>query len=467
MVRINCVNSDTIIAMKEYDLLVIGGGSGGVRAARLAATMGKKVLLAEKAALGGTCVNVGCVPKKLFVFASSYPEEVESAAAYGWTNASIGELDWNTLRENKNREITRLNNAYSDLLSKSGAEVIQGEARLTGEQTATIQTADGAIEVHADKILLASGAAPTRPNLSGAELGVLSDDMFFLPALPKRAAVIGGGYIALEFAGILSGLGVETTICYRADLPLRGFDDDLRAHLANEIAKRGVAIHAGVAPTGLRQNDDELLVDFAEGEPLAADLVLLATGRTPQTATLGLENTKAVADKRGFLMVDENYCVANCQHLYAIGDIIETLALTPVATAEAGVFVSRIYGGEAKTIDYTHIPTAVFSRPPLATAGMSEAAATKQGFRTKIYKSEFRAMRRGFAGKDWQMLMKLVVDEASGRVLGAHLVGDDAGEIIQGIAIAVRMGATKADFDSTIGVHPTSAEEFVTMRDSN
>ncbi|MGI9306433.1 MAG: glutathione-disulfide reductase [Gammaproteobacteria bacterium] len=445
----------------KCDLLVIGGGSGGVRAARLAAASGARVVLAEKSALGGTCVNVGCVPKKLFVFASSFGEETECAAAFGWQNAAPGDFNWDILRENKDREILRLNAVYAELLNKAGVEVVPKAARLLGGQRADI----GGAEVEAEKILIACGAVPARPPLPGAEHGVLSDDMFYLPKLPRRAAVIGGGYIALEFAGILSGLGVETTICHRAELPLRGFDDDLRAHLAAETAKRGIAVRAGIAPAAIENKNGARRVVFADGSALEADLVLLATGRKPAFSGLGLEAAEIVPNARGFLETDEDYQIKNRPGIYAIGDVLQTPALTPVATAEAGVFIARVFGGDkTAAVDYAHLPTAVFSRPQLATAGMSESAAAVAGIKTKIYKSEFRAMKRGFAGKEWQTLMKLVVREEDGRVLGAHLIGEDAGEIIQGFAVALRCGASKNDFDSTVGVHPTTAEEFVTMR---
>ncbi|MGI9296979.1 MAG: glutathione-disulfide reductase [Gammaproteobacteria bacterium] len=447
--------------MRKCDLLVIGGGSGGVRAARLAAECGARVILAEKNALGGTCVNVGCVPKKLFVYASAFSEDAESAAAFGWTSAAAGAHIWTTLRENKNREIARLNKIYAELLKDAGVAMIDGAAEITGAHSARA----GGEEIQADKILAATGATPMRPNLPGAELGVLSDDMFHLSELPRRASVIGGGYIALEFAGILAGLGVETSLCYRADLPLRGFDDDLRAHLASEIAARGVRIRAGTAPAGLEKQDGALRVNFADGGKLAVDLVLLATGRKPSPPA-GVENAGAKPDSRGFLEADENYLVHNCESLYAVGDLLRTPALTPVATAEAGVFVARVFGGDnSARVEYAHIPTAVFSRPPLATAGLSETAAVQKGIKTKIYKSVFTAMKNGFAGRNWKTMMKLVADAESGRVLGAHLVGEDAGEIIQGFAVAMRAGATKSDFDSTVGVHPTAAEEFVTMRE--
>lgn len=449
------------ISMKKYDLLVIGGGSGGVRAARLAAETGASVLLAEKGALGGTCVNVGCVPKKLFVYAASYADDMDCAPAFGWPGASVGSFDWTALRKNKDTEIARLNEVYAGLLSRAGVTVAAAEARISGAQTAQV----GSDSVRAEKILIAAGAEPARPPLPGAELGSLSDDMFRLPALPRSAVVIGGGYIALEFAGILSGLGVDTSICHRAELPLRGFDEDLRVRLAAEIAKRGVKVQGGTAPVAIEKSGDELQVLLEGGRKLSAGLVLLATGRRPCTGNLGLEHADVVPGKNGVIEVDENYRTS-CPWLYAIGDVISTPALTPVATAEAGAFVASAFGGGSAPVDYDSLPTAVFSRPQLATAGMSEAAAEKRGIEVKVFRSEFRAMKRGFAGKDWMTFMKLVTDAASEKVLGAHMIGEDAGEIIQGIAIAIRMGATKADFDSVIGVHPTSAEEFVSMRES-
>ena len=448
--------------MEKYDLLVIGGGSGGVRAARLAAQTGARVLLAEKSALGGTCVNVGCVPKKLFVYAASYAEDIECAAAYG-RDYNGGQLQWETLRDNKNHEIQRLNEAYKQLLHNVGVTIAPAHAAISGEQTAIV----GDEEITAKKILLATGSAPIRPPISGAELGVLSDDMFHLSQLPRRAIVIGGGYIALEFAGILDGFGVNTTICYRADLPLRGFDDDLRQHLSNEINKRGIAVQSGVAPQKINKTEDgNLSLILANGVALDADLILLATGRKPVTANLGLAHANIQPDEKGFIAVNENY-QTSCPWVYALGDIISTPALTPVATSEAAVFVARVFGDSSSAVvDYPHIATAVFSRPPLATVGLTESAAKKKGLNIKIYKSAFKAMKRGFAGKEWLTLMKLVVDADSDRVLGIHMIGEDASEIIQGFAVAMRMGATKADFDATVGVHPTSAEEFVAMPDN-
>ncbi|MDM5147436.1 glutathione-disulfide reductase [Candidatus Persebacteraceae bacterium Df01] len=445
----------------QYDLFVIGGGSGGVRAARLAAAQGARVALAERGALGGTCVNVGCVPKKLFVYAASFAEEAAAAPAFGWTQAVAGTMQWDVLRDNKNREIQRLNAVYEKLLTSAGVHLIAAEAQLVGER----RVRAGNIEFHADKVLLAVGGAPVRLNIPGADMALLSDDMFYLSELPRRAVVVGGGYIALEFAGILAGLGVDTSLCFRADLPLRSFDEDLREHIATEIAARGVTVRAGVAPQKIiKQASGALRVCFAGGDDTEADLVMFASGRRPLTDNIGLEHTLVKPRANGTLPVNADYQTA-ADWLYAIGDVLDTPALTPVATAEAGVFVDRVFcGNTAAQLDYAHIPTAVFSRPPMATVGMSEEMARDAGINPVIYKSVFRPMKSGFSGNTTQTLMKLVTAPDNGRVLGAHMIGDDAAEIIQGLAVAIRLGATKQDFDSTIGVHPTSAEEFVTMR---
>ena len=443
----------------DCDLFVIGGGSGGVRAARTAAKTGAQVILAEKAALGGTCVNVGCVPKKLFVYAASFAEDNKLAQSYGWRDAALGKMDWQTLRENKNREIARLNGIYDKLLADNGVQVISGIATLGGGNIVCV----GDREYRAEKILLASGGAPMAARIDGAELAMLSDDMFFLPQLPKRAAVIGGGYIAVEFAGILAGLGVETTICYRADLPLRGFDEDLRRHLAAEMAGY-INIRAGAAPAGLHKEGDGVRITFdGGGEDLRADMALMATGRKPQTANLGLDKVGITPRKNGTLEVDDDFATS-ARGVYAIGDLLQTLALTPVATAEAEVFVARNFGGKKTTMDYTNIATAVFSSPPLATAGMTEQQAKDAGRKVRIYRTTFRPMKNAFLGEGALSMMKLVVDENDDKVLGVHIAGKDCSEMIQGFAVALKLGATKADFDATIGVHPTSAEELVTMK---
>ncbi len=446
----------------DCDLFVIGGGSGGVRAARKAAATGAGVILAEKGALGGTCVNVGCVPKKLFVYAAGFAEESKLAQSYGWQNAAVGALHWQTLRDNKNQEIKRLNGIYDKLLADNGVKVINAEATLGGGNVVCA----GGREYRAGRILLAAGGAPAAANIPGAELAMLSDDMFFLPQLPKRAAVIGGGYIAVEFAGILAGLGVETTIVYRADLPLRGFDDDLRRSLAAEMAKHHITIRKGFAPSGLHKDGDSVRISFdGGGDDLHADMALMATGRKPQTASLGLDKVGITPRKNGTLEVDDDFATT-AKGVYAIGDLLQTLALTPVAIAEAEVFVARAFGGAKAKMDYDNIATAVFSSPPLATVGMSEQAAQQAGYKVRVYRSTFRQMKHSLdtSGDGGMSMMKLVVSADDNKVLGVHIAGKDCAEMIQGFAVALKCGATKDDFDSTIGVHPTSAEELVTMR---
>lgn len=454
-------------------MFVIGGGSGGVRAARKAAATGASVILAESGALGGTCVNVGCVPKKLFVYAAGFAEECKLAQSYGWQDANIGRVNWQTLRDNKNREIARLNGIYAKLLADNGVRVVNAKASLGGGNVVRA----GGKEYRAGKILLATGGAPVRAGIPGAELAYLSDDMFFLPKLPKRAAVIGGGYIAVEFAGILAGLGAETTIIYRADAPLRGFDDDLRAHLAAEMGRHHINIRAGCAPSALTKDGDGVRITFADGgESLTADMVLMATGRKPQTASLALDKVGITPNKNGTLAVDDDFATT-ASGIYAIGDLLPTFALTPVATAEAEVFVKRNFGGEKIKMDYANIATAVFSSPPLATVGMSEEAAKASGRKVRIYRSTFRQMKHSLAALDsganggmidsgdgGMMMMKLVVADDDEKVVGVHLAGKDSPEMIQGFAVALKLGATKADFDATIGIHPTSAEELVTMQ---
>ncbi len=445
---------------RECDLFVIGGGSGGVRAARLAAQKGANVVLAEKAALGGTCVNVGCVPKKLFFYAASFAAEEDAARSYGWREAALGELDWQTLRENKNREIARLNGVYEKLLADAGVQIIKAEAKLSGANSVKA----GGEEYKAARVLLACGGAPARAKISGAELAALSDDMFFLPQLPRRAVVVGGGYIAAEFAGILSGLGVQTAICYRADLPLRGFDEDLRKHLAEHLPRAGVQVCAGAAPEKIEKDGGGFRVSLAGGAQLPADLVLMATGRKPETGALGLENAGIQTRANGTIPVDDDFAT-EAKTVYAVGDILQTPALTPVATAEAEVFAARVFGGEKTAkMDYENIATAVFSNPPLATVGLTEEKAKEGGRKIKVFRSEFSPLRASFSKKGERALMKMITDEQSGKVLGVHIAGKDCAEMIQGFALALRLGAKKSDFDSTVGVHPTSAEELVTMR---
>ena len=448
--------------MQNCDLFVIGGGSGGARAARLAAEAGAAVVLAENRQLGGTCVNVGCVPKKLFVYAADFSETAADAPAFGWTAAHPGAMEWPVLRENKNREIARLNGVYRGNLEKAGVEVVQAAARISGPNSVVADDR----EYRAKKILVAVGAKPARLGIPGAEIGAVSDDMFHLESLPRRAVVVGGGYIALEFAGILAGLGVETTLCFRADLPLRGFDHDLRRIAAGEVAKRGVRIPAGAAPARAEESGGEKILSLSSGEALAADLILFATGRRPALDDVGLENAEVSPDQRGFLRADESFCVGGKGgSVYAVGDILPTPALTPVAIAEAAVFAARAFGGDAAArMDYANIPTAIFCRPNMASVGMTEARAQERHGEVDIHRAEFVALKDSLPGASKRTMVKLIAEKGGGRILGAHIAGANAGEIIQGIAVAVKMGATKRDLDATVGVHPTTAEEFVTLR---
>ena len=445
--------------MQNCDLFVIGGGSGGVRAARLAAESGAQVVLAESKNLGGTCVNVGCVPKKLFVYAADFSEAAQDAPAFGWTQAQAGPLDWPKLRENKNREIARLNGVYQNNLKKAGVEVVSAHARISGPNTVVANDR----EYRAERILVAVGASPARLNIPGAELGVVSDDMFHLESLPRRAVVMGGGYIATEFAGILAGFGVDTTLCFRADLPLRGFDDDLRKLASGEAEKRGVKLKTGHSPTRVTESDGMRILELSNGEKLEADLILFATGRRPALEGIGLENADITPNARGFLEVDDSFLVGG--NVFAVGDILQTPALTPVAIAEAMVFVARAFGGDAEArMDYENIPTAIFCRPNMASAGMTEAQARERFGDVDVYRAEFTALKDSLPGKNKRTLVKLIAAKEDGRILGAHIAGANAGEIIQGVGIALKMGATKRDFDSVVGVHPTTAEEFVTLR---
>ena len=448
--------------MKNCDLFVVGGGSGGVRGGRLAAECGARVVLAECSALGGTCVNVGCVPKKLFAYAADFVEAASDARAFGWGDAHAGGMDWAALRENKNREIARLNRAYQDNLRRAGVEVVFGRARIVGGGRVVVNGE----EYRAGKILVAVGAAPVRPDIPGAELGVVSDAMFHLESLPRRAVVVGGGYIALEFAGILAGFGVDTTLCFRADAPLRGFDGDLRRIASGEVAKRGVRFRTGAAPVRVDDNSGEKILSLSDGGELSADLILFATGRRPALDDVGLDAVGISPTDKGALTVDDSFCVGGGDgSVFAVGDVLPTPALTPVAIAEAKVFVARAFGGDAEArMDYDNIPTAIFCRPNMASAGLTEEAARERFGDVDVFRAEFAALKDSLPQSGKRTLVKLVAEKNGGKVLGAHIAGAHAGEIIQGFAVAMKLGATKRDLDSTVGVHPTTAEEFVTLK---
>ena len=443
-----------------YDLFVIGAGSGGVRAARMSASFGAKVAIAESRYLGGTCVNVGCVPKKLFSYAAHYREDFSDAQGFGW-DSSVSDLDWPRLRDNKTKEIERLNGIYGNLLNNAGADLINGHARIVDANTVEV---DGN-KYTAKNILIAVGGWPFIPDIPGRELAISSNELFYLNTLPKHAVVVGGGYIATEFAGILHGLGVEVEQIYRRDLFLRGFDTEIREQLAEEMTNKGVKLRFNENVTAIAEQDGQYLLTLESGESLLTDKVLYATGRKPLLDGLGLENTKVTLNDKGYIAVNEGFQTAE-PSIYAVGDVTGGMELTPVALAEGMNLAKRLFKGDNTVLDYSFIPTAIFSQPNLATVGFSEEEARERFADIAVYTSRFTHLKHTLSGNKTKTFLKLVVDKASDKVVGAHMMGDDAGEIIQGLAVAIKAGATKADFDSTIGIHPTVAEEFVTMRDA-
>lgn len=444
----------------NYDLFVIGAGSGGVRAARIAASYGAKVGVAEEYRVGGTCVIRGCVPKKLFVYASHYSEEFEEAAGFGWT---VGErsFDWKTLVANKDKEIDRLNGIYIRNLEKAGVEIIQSRATVRDAHTVRLEAEDR--EVTAERILIAVGATPYMPDVPGIEHAISSNEAFHLEELPKRIVVVGGGYIAVEFAGIFNGLGVETKQLYRGPLFMRGFDDDLREMLAEEMTKKGVGLRMNSDIASIVKKDGELELTLTSGEILKTDAVMYATGRIPLTRGLGLEEAGVKLGKSGQVIVDE-YSKTSVDSIYAVGDVTDRANLTPVAIREGHAFADTVYGGKDVKVDHSIIPTAVFSQPEMGTVGLTEAQARERG-EIDLYKTAFRGLKNTLSGSQERTFMKLVVDAKTDKVLGVHILGQGAGELIQAVGIAVTMGATKAQFDATIAVHPTAAEELVTLRE--
>ncbi|MCG6574441.1 glutathione-disulfide reductase [Pseudomonas sp. AF32] len=444
----------------DFDLYVIGAGSGGVRAARFAAGFGARVAVAESRYLGGTCVNVGCVPKKLLVYGAHYAEDFEQASAYGWS-AGEASFDWATLIANKNQEINRLNGIYRNLLVNSGVTLHEGHAKVTGPHEIEING-----QRHtAEHILIATGGWPVIPDIPGREHAISSNEAFFLKELPKRVLVVGGGYIAVEFAGIFHGMGAQTSLLYRGELFLRGFDGAVRKHLAEELTRRGLELQFNADIQRIdKQADGSLQVTLKDGRLLSTDCVFYATGRRPMLDNLGLENTAVTLDEKGFVQVNEKYETQE-PSILAIGDVIGRVQLTPVALAEGMAVARRLYKPEQyRLVDYRMIPTAVFSLPNIGTVGLTEEQAREEGYEVQIFESRFRPMKLSLTDCQERTLMKLVVDARTDKVLGCHMVGPDAGEIVQGLAIALKAGATKRDFDETIGVHPTAAEEFVTMR---
>lgn len=444
----------------DFDLFVIGAGSGGVRAARFAAGFGAKVAVAESRYLGGTCVNVGCVPKKLLVYGSHFADDFEQAEGFGWT-AGKAQFDWQKLISNKNREIERLNGIYRKLLINSGVTLLEGHARLTDAHHVEINGQ----RFSAERILIATGGWPHIPEIPGREHAITSNEAFFLEQLPKRVLVVGGGYIAVEFAGIFNGLGADTSLLYRGDLFLRGFDKAVRTHLVQELTKRGLQLEFNTDIVRIdKQPDGSLLATLNDGRQLETDSIFYATGRRPMLDNLGLENTRVELNEKGYIDVNDNFETRE-PSILALGDVIGRVQLTPVATAEGMAVARRLFKPEEyRPVDYRHIPTAVFSQPNIGTVGLTEEQALENGQNVVVFESRFKPMKLTLTDSSEQTLMKLVVDAVTDRVLGAHMVGPDAGDIIQGLAIALKAGATKRLFDETIGVHPTSAEEFVTLR---
>ena len=459
----------------DFDLFVIGGGSGGVRAARMAAQRGARVALAEVLGtdgLGGTCVNVGCIPKKLYSYAAHYADSFEESHGFGWEGEKPT-FNWATLKANRSKEITRLNGVYGNLLRGSGVTVFDAFASLTSAHGIALATlnADGSPghqEFSAKHILIATGGTPHVPHFVGREYVVTSDEIFDLEPFPKRLVVVGGGYIASEFASIFNGLGAKVTQLYRGEQILRGFDDEIRHFVAAEMVKAGVDLHLNAGVVDIRKTDDGLRVECEGGALVMADAVLYATGRVPNVKDMGLEAVGVAQGAQGEVVVNERY-QTNVPSIFAVGDVTNRVQLTPVALGEAMVVVDQLFGPTAgkasRNMGYEFIPTAVFTHPSIGTVGYSEQAAREKFGAVTVFRSEFKALKHTLSGSTERTLMKLVVDTASDRVVGLHMVGAEAGEIVQGFAVAMKAGATKAVFDSTIGIHPTAAEEFVTMRD--
>ncbi len=447
----------------DYDLFTIGAGSGGVRASRVAAGFGARVAIAEERYLGGTCVNVGCIPKKLFVYAAHFSEEFEDAEGFGWT---VGEraFSWPRLIENKNVEVQRLNGVYRRLLEGSGVGVIEARARLLDAHRLAV----GEKTLTAERILVATGGWPVVPDFPGREHVITSNEAFFLEELPRRIVIVGGGYIAVEFAGIFRGLGAEVTQVYRGPLFLRGFDDDAREFLAEEMMKKGVKLSFNAvvrAVTKSKVRDGHVyLVDLTDDTTIEADLVMYATGRRPNTKGIGLEEAGVKLTEGGAIAIDDRW-QSSVETIYAVGDVTDRIRLTPMAIAEGHALAESLFAPDGARVDYNDIPSCVFSQPSLGSVGLTESQARERFGAVDVYKSSFRPLKHTLSGRDERALMKLVVERQSGRVVGIHMVGPEAGEIIQGLAVAMKAGATKAHFDSTLGIHPTSAEEFVTLRE--
>jgi len=443
----------------DHDLFVIGAGSGGIRASRISHHLGARVAIAENYRVGGTCVIRGCVPKKLLSYAAHYAEDFEDARGYGWSVEGAS-FSWPALIANKNREIARLSAVYTEGFAKVGITVIDGTAKLLDAHTVAI----GERRATAQNILVATGGWPVKPAIPGIEHAITSNEAFELPELSKRILIVGGGYVAVEFAGIFHGLGSRVTLSYRGEQILRGFDDDVRRHLHDEMGKKGVRILLKSTVSGIARRAGGTLEVTASGGKIECDAVMYATGRKPNTARLGLAEIGVELDEEGGVVVDR-FCRSRVANIFAVGDVTNRIALTPVAIREGGAVALTLFGGVETPVDHDDVPSAVFSQPPVGAVGLSQSRAIEKFGKVDIYKASFRPLRHTLSGRDERTLVKLVVDAASQRVVGAHMVGADAPEIIQGIAIAVKAGLTKAQFDATVGIHPTAAEEFVTLRE--
>jgi glutathione reductase (NADPH) len=445
----------------DFDLFVIGAGSGGVRAARIAAGYGAKVMIAEEYRVGGTCVIRGCVPKKLLVYASRFSHEFEDAIGFGWTVAGKT-FDWPTLIANKDKEIDRLERAYTQNLEKAGVEIVACRAVL--ESPHKVRLKSSGARITAGRILIATGARPTFGHrIPGIEHVISSNEVFHLPELPRRIVIQGGGYIAVEFACVFAGLGSEVTLVYRRDHILRGFDDDVRRHLQTELEKRGLRVLTGRTVAAVDKTAGGLVARLSDGQEIAADRVLFAIGRHPNVDDLGLEHAGVTLAPNGGIKVDE-FSQTSVPHIHAVGDVTNRVNLTPVAIREGHAFADTVFGNRPTPVDHTSVATAVFSEPEVGAIGLTEAAAREKLPMVDIYQTTFKPLKATLSGRDTRVLMKLVVDATPDRVVGCHIVGADAGEMIQLAAIAIKMRATKADFDSAVAVHPTAAEELVTMR---
>lgn len=454
------ITTGKAISMAEYDfdLFTIGAGSGGVRASRVAASYGARVAVAEERYLGGTCVNVGCIPKKLLVYAAHFSDDFEDAAGFGWT-VEKRRIDWQKLIDNKNKEIARLNRIYQKLLEDAGVAILDGRAEIADPHTVVVNGK----RITARYVLIAVGSWPAVPKFPGSHYAITSNEAFYLASLPRKVIIVGGGYIGVEFAGIFHGLGVEVTQLYWGPLFLRGFDDDCRWTLAEEMKKRGIDLRFDADISAIEKLETGLRATLNNGFTIDAEQILYATGRLPNTGSLGLERAGVKTKENGAIVVDE-YSKTSVDTIYAIGDCTNRMMLTPVAIAEGRAVADTLFNNNPMMPNYMNVPTAVFSTPNIGTVGLTESQARKLYKHVDVYKTAFRPLKHTLSGRDERTMMKIVVDGATDKVLGCHMVGSDAGEIIQGLAIAVNCGATKAQFDATIGIHPTAAEEFVTLR---